>query len=123
MTKIQNKMFMKGSSKIIISMVGASVNFIKVNLNLTNTKDMEYTSSFYQKNQIQLKLFIKDILEMELFKEREYFLKMLKSLCHNWIKFINLECLTIFILKFNIIWKLSRSLKSRKFISDSFQVV
>jgi hypothetical protein len=116
MTKIQNKMFMKGSSKIIILMVGASVNFIKVNLNLTNTKDMEYTNSFYQKNQIQLQLFMKDILEMELFKEREYFLKMLKSLSHNWIEFINLECSTIFILKFNIIWKLSRSLKSRKFI-------
>jgi hypothetical protein len=49
MTKAQNKMFMKGSLKIIILMVGASVNFIKVNLNLTNIKDMEYISSFYQK--------------------------------------------------------------------------
>ena len=49
MTKTQNKMFMKGSLKITILMVGASVNFTKVNLNLTNTKDMEYISSFYQK--------------------------------------------------------------------------
>lgn len=114
---------MKGSLKIIILMVGASVNFTKVNLNLTNIKDMEYISSFYQKKQIQLQLFIKDILEMELFKERAYFLKMLKSLNNNWTKFINLEYLTIFILKFSIIWKLSKSLKYRKFIQDSFQVV
>jgi hypothetical protein len=121
-TKQHKKKFMKGSSRTIVLMVGVLVSFIRVSSNQTNIKDMGYTKNSYCSNLTPLQLFMRVILEMERFKEKEYFSKIAEFLYLSWTKFINLECSTTCIPKLSTICKSLRSFKLSKSISASFQM-